>query len=55
MTWRLTYDAGQQEDDYDQRPSEFVIRQTQRACPDEPVKLWHGGELIEEREALDPS
>lgn len=50
--WRLTYDGGQHEDDYTERPSEFIIRQTQKACPDMPVKLWYEGKLIEEWPAL---
>ena len=53
--YALLYD--QHEDFYDGRPSEFVIRQTRRACPDADVRLfrlldgWYY-ELIEEWPAL---
>jgi hypothetical protein len=39
--WHLTYDDGNQEDEYDERPSEFMIRLTRRAAPDAGTALYH--------------
>lgn len=55
--WRITYDDGNLDDEYDERPSEFLIRQTQYACPDTPIKVWRlidgwNPELVDERAPL---
>lgn len=53
MAWQLTYDDENQEDAFPDRPSEFVVRQAQRAAPDAWTRVYHDWELVEERPPLE--
>lgn len=58
--WRLTYDNEHQEDEYDERPSEFEVRQARRAASDAWTRVYRlvGGwrsVLVEEYPPLDGS
>ena len=58
--WRLCFDDDNLDDEYDERPSEFLIRQCQRAAPDAWTRLYRlvdgwKSELVDERPPIDGS